>query len=106
MIGAPDKYLLGALPTLEEAFARLEPRLREVKEAVPSIPREHQLWNPIFAPYVTDDHQKRYHHLRSEWDEGTESWVTADKRYYFVTVCRQVAGEQPLAGGILTRVSS
>jgi len=47
----------------------------------------------MFAPYVTDDHQRRYHHLRSAWDEETGEWVQAEKRYLFVTVCRQVAGE-------------
>jgi len=78
---------------LDEAFALLEPKLRDVKEIYPNIPREHELWNPIFAPYVTEDHQRRYHHLRSEWDEEKGEWVPADKRYYFVTVCRQVAGE-------------
>ena len=88
-----DEYNLGALPSLEEAFARLEPKLREVKDAVLKIPREHALWSPILAPYITEDNQRRYHHLRSDWDEQTQDWVPSTKRYLFVTVCRQVAGQ-------------
>ena len=99
--GAPDKYELGPLPSLDEAFARLEPRLREVKDAVPTIPKEHELWNPVFAPYITEDNERRYHHLRTEWDEAKGGWVPAEKRYLFVTVCRQVAGERATANNRL-----
>ena len=91
-----SEYNLGPLPSLEQAFARLEPKLREIKDGVPSIPREHALWSPILAPHITEHHQERYHHLRSDWDEQIQDWVPSTKRYLFVTVCRDVAGEWDL----------
>jgi alpha-1,3-mannosyltransferase len=91
--GAPDKYTTHPLPTFDEAFERLNKRLREVKAKFGNIPAEHQLWNPIFNPSLTDDFKIRYHHLRMDWDEEREEWVEANKRWLFVCVCRQVAGE-------------
>lgn len=92
VIGSPDKYTTAPLPTIDEAWAWLHPRLREVKRKVPSVPREHQLWNPLFNPALTEEMKLRYTHLRMDWDEETQDWVPGTKRYYFVTVCRQVAG--------------
>jgi len=93
VIGAPDKYTTAPLPTIDEAWAWLHPRLREIKKKVPSIPREHQLWNPVFSPALTEEMKLRFTHLRMDWDEETQEWVQAKKRYYFTTICRQVAGE-------------
>jgi len=91
---SPEEYTTAALPTLEEAFAHLEPVLRAVKEKHQNIPREHELWAPIFPPFLTDDMQERFWHLREEWDEGTKTWKhTGEKRFLLVTVCKQVAGE-------------
>jgi len=91
---SPEEYTTAALPTLEEAFAHLEPMLRAVKEKHQNIPREHDLWAPIFPPFLTDDMQERFWHLREEWDEGTKIWKhTGEKRFLLVTVCKQVAGE-------------
>lgn len=90
----PETFEEGPLPTLEEAFAHLEPMLRAVKERHTQIPREHQLWQPIFPPFLTDDLQERFWHLREEWDESTKSWKhSGNRRFLLVTVCRQVAGE-------------
>ena len=90
--GAPDKYTTGPLPTLDEAWEYLHPRLKDIKNRVSAIPREHELWNPIFNPSLTDEHKERFGHLRMNWDEDNEVWVPAEKRWLFVTVCRQVAG--------------
>jgi alpha-1,3-mannosyltransferase len=93
VLGAPDKYTTAPLPTIEEAWEWLHPRLREIKRKVPSIPREHALWNPLFNPSLTEEMKLRYTHLRMDWDEEKEEWVPADRRYLLVTICRQVAGE-------------
>lgn len=93
VMGAPDKYTTAPLPTIDEAWQWLHPRLRETKMQVPSIPREHQLWSPVFSPALTEEMKLRYTHLRMDWDEERNEWVPANKRYYFTTVCRQVAGE-------------
>jgi hypothetical protein len=91
---SPEGYTTSPLPTLEEAFAHLEPMLRAVKEKHQQIPREHELWSPIFPPFLTDELQERFWHLREEWDESTQSWKhTGEKRFLLVTVCKQVAGE-------------
>ena len=45
----------------------------------------------------------RFQHLRMDWDGVKGEWVQAEKRYFFTTVCRQVAGE--LGGqGTLVRI--
>jgi len=93
VIGAPDKYTTAPLPTIDEAWEWLHPRLREIKQKVPAIPREHQLWNPLFSSSLTEEMKLRYNHLRMDWDEDKGEWVPAEKRYLFVTICRQVAGE-------------
>lgn len=91
---SPETYEEGPLPSLDEAFRHLEPRLRAVKERHQNIPREHELWEPIFPPFLTDDLQERYWHLREEWDEKTKTWKhTGERRFMLVTICRQVAGE-------------
>lgn len=90
----PESFEEGPLPSLDEAFRHLEPMLRAVKERHQNIPREHELWEPIFPPFLTDDLQERFWHLREEWDEKTKSWKhSGNRRYLLVTVCRQVAGE-------------
>lgn len=94
----PEQYEEGPLPDLDQAFKHLEPMLRAVKEKHMSIPREHELWEPIFPPFLTDDLQERFWHLREEWDEETQTWKhTGDRRYMLVTICRQVAGESYLS---------
>jgi hypothetical protein len=91
---SPEEYTESPLPTLDEAFAHLEPMMRAVKEKHQNIPREHDLWQPIFPPFLTDDLQERFWHLREEWDEETKSWKhSGDRRFMLVTVCKQVAGE-------------
>lgn len=91
---SPEEYTESPLPTLSEAFAHLEPMLRAVKEKHQNIPREHDLWQPIFPPFLTDDLQERFWHLREEWDEETKSWKhSGNRRFMLVTVCKQVAGE-------------
>jgi hypothetical protein len=67
--------------------------LREAKEKIQQIPREHELWNPIFPPFLTKDQQDRFRHLKAEWDEDAEEWMEVERRWYLVTVCRQVAGD-------------
>jgi alpha-1,3-mannosyltransferase len=89
----PEEFVTGSLPTIEEAFARLHPRLREIKELVPKIPREHELWSPLFPPFLTKDQTERFKHLKAEWDEDEGQWVEVERRWYLVTVCRQVAGK-------------
>lgn len=90
----PEEYDEGPLPNLDEAFRHLEPVLRAVKERHQNIPREHQLWEPIFPPFLTDDLQERFWHLREEWDPSTKTWKhSGDRRFLLVTICRQVAGE-------------
>jgi len=87
------EYATSRLPSLDEAFAHLYPRLNEVKDNVPAVPREHILNAPLFPPFLTDDLRKRYAHLQQEVDEVTGEWLEGtEKRYLFVTVCRQVAG--------------
>lgn len=93
--GAPDKYTTSPLPSLDEAFAHLEPKLRDVKAKTQSVPREHQLWNPIFSPYVTPELKERYRHLVEEWDEETGEWKRVERRWLMTCICRQVAGESP-----------
>jgi hypothetical protein len=93
VVGAPDKYTTGPLPTIEEAWAYLHPKFREIKRKHQHIPREHELWNPIFVPALTEAHKHRFAHLRMGWDEDKEEWVPMEKRWLFVTICRQVAGE-------------
>ncbi|EIW69318.1 hypothetical protein TREMEDRAFT_62182 [Tremella mesenterica DSM 1558] len=89
----PEEYDLGDLPTLEEAFANLSPKMIEVKEKIPAIPREHELTQPIFPPFLTTEQEDRFWHLREEWDEEKNQWVKSGKRrYLMVTICRQVAG--------------
>ena len=39
VLGAPDKYTTAPLPTIDEAWEWLHPRLREVKMKVASVPR-------------------------------------------------------------------
>jgi hypothetical protein len=90
----PEEYEEASLPDLDQAFKHLEPMLRAVKERHMSIPREHELWEPLFPPFLTDDLQERFWHLREEWDEETQTWKhTGERRYMLVTICRQVAGE-------------
>ncbi|WWC64987.1 uncharacterized protein I303_107601 [Kwoniella dejecticola CBS 10117] len=90
---APEKYTYGPLPTLEEAWEFLHPLLREVKNKYEVIPREHELTAPIFPPFLNEDLVQRYRHLREEWDEEKGEWkVVNDRRWFLVTVCRQVAG--------------
>lgn len=92
----PEGYKEDSLPDLDQAFKHLEPMLRAVKQKHMSIPREHELWEPLFPPFLTDDLQERFWHLREEWDEDTKSWKhTGERRYMLVTICRQVAGEFP-----------
>jgi alpha-1,3-mannosyltransferase len=91
---SPEEYKTAPLPSLDQAFAHLEPMLRAVKEKHQHIPREHDLWQPIFPPFLTDELQERFWHLREDWDEATQTWKhTGDKRFMLVTVCKQVAGE-------------
>jgi alpha-1,3-mannosyltransferase len=91
---SPEEYTTAPLPTLEEAFAHLEPKLRAVKEKHQSIPREHDLWSPVFPPFLTDELQERFWHLREEWDEGSKTWKhTGEKRFLLVSICKNVAGE-------------
>lgn len=91
---SPEAFEEGPLPSLDEAFAHLEPMLRAVKERHQNIPREHALWQPIFPPFLTDELQERYWHLREEWDDGAKVWKHGgERRFLLVTVCRQVAGE-------------
>lgn len=98
----PETFEEGPLPSLDEAFRNLEPMLRAVKERHHHIPREHELWEPIFPPFLTDDLQERFWHLREEWDDKTETWKhSGDRRYMLVTVCRQVAGESSLGWPLL-----
>lgn len=89
----PEIYDTGPLPSIEEAMAHLKPRLVQIKEENPSVPREHELWSPIFPPFLTKDQQERFLHLKAEWDEGKGEWVEVERRWMMVTVCRQVAGE-------------
>ncbi|WVQ86291.1 hypothetical protein IAT38_008459 [Cryptococcus sp. DSM 104549] len=87
------EYSIGPLPTLEEAWAYLHPMLEDIKARTPQVPREHQLAYPIFPPFLTDDLQARYRHLRDVWDERKGAWVRGpERRWFMVTVCRQVAG--------------
>jgi hypothetical protein len=86
-------YTEKPLPSLDEAFAHLYPRLNAIKDAVNNVPREHVLNAPLFPPFLTEDLQQRYAHLQQEVDEDTGEWIEGDeRRYMFVTVCRQVAG--------------
>lgn len=89
----PEQYNTAPLPTIEEAFARLHPILKKIKDETPAVPREHELWSPLFPPYVTKEQQNRFQHLRAIWDEDKEEWVEVERRWMLVTVCRQVAGE-------------
>jgi hypothetical protein len=74
--------------------------LRAVKERHQNIPREHELWQPIFPPFLTDGLQERFWHLREEWDESAKTWKhTGERRYMLVTVCKQVAGESLFNNG-------
>lgn len=94
--GTTDQYTERPLPSLNEAFKFLIPLLNEIKEDVPSVPREHNMGATIFAPYLNDDLKARYAHLGGEWDVNSRTWVQGgEKRYLFVTVCRQVAGMLP-----------
>jgi hypothetical protein len=86
-------YSESRLPSLDEAFAFLHPHLNAVKDRTPQVPREHILNAPLFPSYLTKDLLERYAHLQQEVDEETGEWlVGTEKRYLFVTVCRQVAG--------------
>ncbi|WWC72778.1 uncharacterized protein I206_106742 [Kwoniella pini CBS 10737] len=90
---SPEKYLIGPLPNLEESWEFLYPLLKEVKNKYEFIPREHELTEPIFPPFLNQDLIKRYRHLREEWNEENQEWsVVNDRRWFLVTVCRQVAG--------------
>ncbi|AFR98256.1 hypothetical protein C343_06232 [Cryptococcus neoformans C23] len=87
------EYIEGPLPTLDEAWEFLHPLLREIKSRTPSVPREHELTEPIFPPFLRDDLKERYRHLRDVFDEETGEWVRGpERRWFLVTVCRQVAG--------------
>ncbi|ODN77733.1 hypothetical protein L202_04874 [Cryptococcus amylolentus CBS 6039] len=91
----PDdpQYIIGPLPTLDEAWAFLHPLLREAKEMTPEVPREHELTEPIFPPFLTADLEERFRHLRDVYDLSTGQWVRGpERRWFMVTVCRQVAG--------------
>ncbi|WOO82265.1 Alpha-1,3-mannosyltransferase CMT1 [Vanrija pseudolonga] len=89
----PVEYELRPLPSIEEAFAHLRPRLYDLKEKFPEIPREHDLNNPIHPPFLTPELMERYAHLGGEWDDKKKKWVEGgEKRYLFTTVCRQVTG--------------
>ena len=90
--GSPDKYTTGPLPTIDQAWGYLYPRFREVKEKHQHIPREHELWNPLFSPALTENQKKKYSHLLLDFDAETMEWVPSQKRWLLVTVCRQVAG--------------
>lgn len=88
------EYIEGPLPTLDEAWEFLHPLLREIKSRTPSVPGEHELTEPIFPPFLRDDLKERYRHLRDVFDEETGEWVRGpERRWFLVTVCRQVAGE-------------
>lgn len=93
----PEAYDTGALPSIEEAMTHLKPRLEKIKEETPSVPREHELWSPIFPPFLTKEQQERFLHLKAERDERTGEWVEVERRWMMVTVCRQVAGTCNLA---------
>lgn len=71
----------------------LHPLLKQIKEENSVVPREHELWSPIFPPFLTKDQQDRFQHLKAVWDEDKEEWVEVERRWIMVTVCRQVAGE-------------
>ncbi|OXC64975.1 hypothetical protein AYX13_05801 [Cryptococcus neoformans] len=87
------EYIEGPLPTLDEAWEFLHPLLREIKSRTPSVPREHELTEPIFPPFLRNDLKERYRHLRDVFDEETGEWVRGpERRWFLVTVCRQVAG--------------
>nr|ODN74933.1 hypothetical protein L203_06616 [Cryptococcus depauperatus CBS 7841] len=87
------QYIFGPLPTLDEAWEFLHPLLNEVKQNTPSVPREHELSHSIFPPFLTQDLKDRYQHLRDVWDKDIGDWVRGpERRWYLVTVCRQVAG--------------
>lgn len=89
----PVEYELRPLPSIEEAFAHLRPRLYDLKEKFPEIPREHDLNNPIHPPFLTPELMERYAHLGGEWDDKKKKWIEGgEKRYLFTTVCRQVTG--------------
>lgn len=90
--GKKDEYDLAPLPTLEEALAHLEPQLRAVKRKHGSIPSEHMLWEPLFQPYLLQNLKERYRHVREHYNTGTEQWQPIARRWYLVTVCRQVTG--------------
>lgn len=89
----PEQYHTARLPTIEEAFAKLHPLLKKIKDENTVVPREHELWSPIFPPFLTKDQQDRYQHLRAVWDEDRKEWNEVERRWMMVTVCRQVAGE-------------
>lgn len=74
-------------------MAHLKPMLEKIKEDTPAVPREHELWSPIFPPFLTKEQQERFLHLKAERDERTGEWVEVERRWMMVTVCRQVAGE-------------
>jgi len=65
----------------------------KIKEDTPQVPREHELWNPIFPPFVNKEQQQRFVHLKAEYDAKRGEWVEVERRWMMVTVCRQVAGE-------------
>jgi hypothetical protein len=88
----PETYDTGSLPSIEEAMAHLKPKLEKIKEETPAVPREHELWSPIFPPFLTKEQQERFLHLKAERDERTGEWVEVERRWMMVTVCRQVAG--------------
>ncbi|WVR08784.1 hypothetical protein IAU60_005842 [Kwoniella sp. DSM 27419] len=89
----PERFTTGPLPTLEEAWTFLHPLLRDVKDRTPAVPREHELTAPIFPPFLTEDLVKRFNHLRMSFDPAQGEWkLESGRRWYLVTVCRQVAG--------------
>ncbi|WWD20893.1 hypothetical protein CI109_105371 [Kwoniella shandongensis] len=89
----PEKYTYGPLPNLDEAWAFLHPLLKKVKEETPAVPREHELTAPIFPPFLTEELKERFRHLRDDWDESKGEWVRGkERRWFLVTICRQVAG--------------
>lgn len=93
----PVQYDLAPLPSIEEAFAHLHPRLRSIKDRVPQVPREHDLCNPIFQPFLNPELTARYAHLQEQRDLSAGA-----PRYLFVAICRQVAGVLPALRPLLT----
>lgn len=92
-IAGDNQYEERPLPSLNEAFDRLVPRLRAIQDAHSEVPREHDLGAPIFPPFLTQTLKERYLHLGPEFDHERQQWVPGtEKRYFVVAVCRQVAG--------------